>query len=161
MKALKTLVSAGIMLAIGAAVAFAQDAQQQDNGSDSSRSDLYVVQIPIERVFLHRKGYVVEYRKTPLVNKRVYIPIEWFIPARDSEGKISKEQPPRKGEVILVGTGRNWPHLAVYYNKDGAVDHIRLYVRRDERHFTWGQVLNPSEIDANFENITEIKLEYK
>jgi hypothetical protein len=133
--------------------AFAQDAQQ-DSGS-GTRSEFYVVQIPIERVFAHTKGYIVEYRQTPLVNKKIYIPMEWFVPAT-GENKGTA----RKGEIILMGTGALWPHISVYY-KDGVVDHVRLYVRRDGHHFTWGYV-NPAEnIDAHFENITDLKIEYK
>ncbi|MDR2468043.1 MAG: hypothetical protein LBD22_03690 [Spirochaetaceae bacterium] len=144
-----------LLCAAGLPSLFAQDAAaaQGQSGGGFGESEFYVVQIPIERVFTHRKGYIIEYRKSPFVNKRVYIPNEWFIPVKGNAE-------PLKAEIILTGTGKRWPQMSLYY-KDGVVDHVRLYLRRDQRHFTWGILPPISDYDSQFENITDLKLEYK
>ena len=153
MKGLR-IIAASLVLGAAGAAGIA-NAQENTGGDDTNitRSDFYVVQIPIERVFAHNKGYMVEYRKTPLVNKTVFLPMEWFVPSKENTG-------PLKGEVVLMGTGKNWPYMSVYY-KDGKMDHVRLHVRRDDRHFTWGYIGPNADIDKRFENLSDLQLEYK
>lgn len=148
---IKAVLMAAAVLFCAALPVCAQDAQAEEGGA-LSRSPFYVVNVPIERVFSYTKGYIVEYRKSPLVNKVLYLPIEWFAPVKEA-GVV------RKAEIVLMSSGKHWPHLSVYY-KDGAIDHIRLYVRRNAAHFTWGSVTPSPEVDAGFANATELKIEY-
>ncbi|MDR2510332.1 MAG: hypothetical protein LBC77_06780 [Spirochaetaceae bacterium] len=126
------------------------EAQQEGEGGPFNRSEFYVVHLPIEKVWVHNKGYIVEYRKTPLVSKKVFLPIEWFLPSKEVGAA-------RKGEIILTGTGKSWPHMSVYY-KGGAIDHIRLFVRRNERHFTWGALQMSADYDFDE---SAVVIEYK
>ncbi|MDR2481759.1 MAG: hypothetical protein LBD07_05675 [Spirochaetaceae bacterium] len=123
----------------------------QDSAGSSQESEFYVVQIPIERIYAHNKGYIIEYRKTPMIDRQLYLPIDWFIYSKET-----KE--PLKGEIILLGSGKVWPHLSIYY-KDGAIDHIRVYVRKESWHQTWGYTAPSSSLDAKFDNLSELKID--
>jgi hypothetical protein len=118
-----------------------------DKISKENESEYFYVNVPIVRVFPYRKGYVVEYKKSPAGRGRVYLPMEWFSGAA------------AKGEYISMPTGTAWPYLAIYY-KSGEFSHVRLYVRRDLRHETWGNIPLNVNLDEHFENVTDIKLEF-
>jgi hypothetical protein len=115
---------------------------QEDN-----KSDYYYVNVPIDKVYPYRRGYVITYRKGVNQQVRAYLPVEWF---SDAAGK---------GELIYQGTGADWPHLTVYY-KNGEFSHVRLYLRRDRGHETWGNVPLEVNIDEKFDNVTDLKLEF-
>jgi hypothetical protein len=119
-------------------------AQTLDKDHESA---FYYVSVPIEKVYPYRKGYVVEYRKGTAGRARTYLPIEWF---SASAGK---------GEVIPQGTGPGWPRLVIYY-KDKEFSHVRLYVRRNMNHETWGNIPLNVNIDDRFEDVNDIKLEF-
>jgi hypothetical protein len=110
-------------------------------------SEYYYVSVPIERIFAYRSGYVVVYRKGVNQLARTYLPEEWFSNAGG------------KAEQINLGSGRAWPYLTIYY-KSGEFSHIRLYVRRERAHETWGVVPMNVNIDEYFQGIEEIKLEF-
>ena len=118
----------------------AQEAEIRTPGS-------YAVTVSIERVYPYRKGYIVKYRQG--VNKIVdaYLPLEWF------GGALAK------GDLVLMGSGKDWPHLTVYY-RDGQFDHVRLYVRKERGHETWGTVPFNVNIDDKFEGVEEIQLQF-
>jgi hypothetical protein len=137
-----------VLLACVLAPLAAQDAAA--NGSDS---DLYVVQVPIERIYPHPKGFVVEYRKSPHANKRVFIPITWF-------DRAVTPSEPLKGELLLMGPGTVWPHMTLYY-KDGKFDHVRLYVRSEIGHSTWAHIKPYTSYDSLFDGVEELKLEFR
>jgi hypothetical protein len=108
---------------------------------------LYSVTVSLEKIYPYRKGYVVKYRKGMTQTVDAYLPIDWF------HGTGSK------ADLILLGSGTDWPHLTVFY-KDGEFSHIRLYVRRERGHETWGDVPLNVDIDDRFENVESIKLEF-
>jgi hypothetical protein len=130
----------------------AQDAAAEESGPVKT-SGYYVVQVPIEKIWTHNKGYIVQYRKTPLIDRKAYLPLSWFLRPEDNSV-------PRKGEIILMGPGKTWPHIVVYY-KDGAFDHVRLYVRRELGHISWGRIEPYSSFDEYFSNVDDLKLEFK
>jgi len=113
----------------------------------SKESEYYYVSVLIEKIYTYRSGYVVVYRKGVNQLARTYLPLEWFT---DAGGKA---------EEIALGSGKDWPHLTVYY-KSGQFSHIRLYTRREKVHETWGMVPLNVNIDQYFEGIEEIKLEF-
>jgi hypothetical protein len=124
-------------------------------------SPYYYVNVPIQRVYPYPKGYVVTYRKGAIGSATTYLPIEWF--EDDNRGgdvadSATAGDPPL-GEVILLGPGTRWPYLAVYY-KDGEFSHVRLYVRKERSHETWGVVAVGVNLDDRFEGIDTIKLEF-
>jgi hypothetical protein len=112
---------------------------------DRQESEYYYVSIPIEKIYIHNSGYMVTYMQGfHLV--RTFIPHDWFT------------DPAGKADLITLGTGRAWPNLTIYY-RNGEFSHVRLYVRRDRSHQTWGTVPFSVDLEQYFTYITEVKLE--
>ncbi|MDR2445019.1 MAG: hypothetical protein LBD44_03685 [Spirochaetaceae bacterium] len=124
-------------------------AQNGSANSPSGKSPYGVITVPIEKVYSHSKGYVIEYRKNGMGTERLYLPLEWFTLRVNMEN-------PRKGELYKIRNGNVLPYLAVYY-KDGKTDHVRLYVR-DNSHPTWGTILNGVDLDDQFDGVEEITI---
>jgi len=110
-------------------------------------SDYYYFNVPIEKIYFHRLGYVIVYRKGAIQMARTFIPMEWFTDARG------------KGEFIGLRSGSEWPSMSVYY-QNGEFSHVRLRVRVDHSHESWGFVPLNVNIDDKFEGIEEVKLEF-
>jgi hypothetical protein len=120
---------------------------QQNTPATSKESEYYYVNVPLEKVYPYRRGYVVAYRKGVNQLARAYLPLEWFT---ESAGK---------GEIIYTNSGTSWPYLAVYY-KNGEFSHVRLYIRKSRGHSTWGNIPLGVNIDEHFENVDDLKLEF-
>jgi hypothetical protein len=114
---------------------------------DEKKSEYYYFNIPIERIYPYRRGYVVSYQKIDRSIANIYLPIEWFT---DAAGR---------GELITIGSGQEWPHAMVYY-RAGEFSHIRLFVRRERGHESWGNVPLSVNIDERFDNVEDIKIEF-
>ncbi|MDR0375515.1 MAG: hypothetical protein LBH85_07305 [Treponema sp.] len=129
-----------INMAFVAMPLFAQDAQ--DAGDD-----FYYVKVPIARIYPYSKGYVVTYNVGTYGTEvdTVYIPASWFL-ARENKGFI----------VHLKGTPVA-PNITVYY-RNGAFDHVKLYVREDSRDPSWGYMPLQTNIDDRFEGVTDVPL---
>jgi hypothetical protein len=132
-----------VFLAVGLPV-FAQD---RPNSVDDRDSAYYYVNITLEKVFPYRKGYVVQYKKNSFQYGRIYLPANWFTDA-DS-----------MGEIITLPAGQAWPSLTVYY-RNGAFSHVRLYVHRWASHPSWGSIPQSVNLDAQFDNIETVVIEY-
>ena len=78
-------------------------------------SAYYYVNVPIEKVYPHRLGYFILYRKSGTEMGQAYLPIKWF------------EKSAGKGELIRLAGGTQWPYLSIFY-KEGKVDHVRLFI---------------------------------
>jgi hypothetical protein len=136
----RILIIVAIMLVMGTSIFAQQSSGDQDAG-------YYYVNVSLEKIYPYRKGYVVEYLKGfKRERARLYLPVEWFTGAA------------QKAEIINLPAGTNWPSLTVYY-KDNEFSHLRLYVRH-QPHETWGHVPLGTDIDAQFENVTDIKIEF-
>ncbi|MDR0313772.1 MAG: hypothetical protein LBI14_09240 [Treponema sp.] len=108
-------------------------------------SEYYYVSVSIEKIYVHSSGYMVTYlRGFQLV--RTFIPHEWF------------SNPDGKADMIQLGTGSSWPTLTIYY-RNGQFSHVRLYVRKDRGHQTWGVVPFSVDIENYFVYIEEVPLE--
>jgi hypothetical protein len=140
MKKISLLVLLVLLFGLGLPL-FAQEKRQ------FKESEFYYVSVPIEKIYAYRNGYVVVYRKGVNQLARTYLPLEWFSNAGG------------KAEQIALGSGRAWPYLTIYY-KSGEFSHIRVYVRREINHETWGVVPLNTNIDEYFEGVEEIKLEF-
>ena len=110
-------------------------------------SGVHYFNVSIERIFAHRLGFIVVYRRGPFDFARTFIPQEWFT---DLSGR---------GEMIRIASGREWPSLSVFY-QDGEFTHVRLRVRRSRAHETWGVVPQAANIDEYFAGIEDIRLEF-
>ena len=114
--------------------------------NDGNWSQYYYINVPIDKVYPYKTGYMVLYRKSGTELARAYLPLKWFL---SSGGK---------GELIKLDAGTEWPYMSVFY-KDGAFDHVRLYVRRDMSHPSWGNLPQGTNLDAQF-NTEDLKLEF-
>jgi hypothetical protein len=139
-----------IVLLIAAAIpVFAQDAESEESPSGISpenESDMFYLNIPIEKIYPYQKGYVIVYRNNNQLAE-TYIPIEWF------------SGPEGKADIIRLGSGKRWPYLTVFY-QSGEFSHLRLYVRRETSHETWGSIPSGVNIDDRFEGVETVILEF-
>jgi hypothetical protein len=140
MKKFAFLVFLGAAVSLGFPL-FAQEKRQ------FKESEYYYVSVPIEKIYSYRNGYIVMYRKGVNQMARTYLPLEWFTNAGG------------KAEQIALGSGKAWPYLTIYY-KGGQFSHVRVYVRRERSHETWGVVPMNLNIDEYFEGVEEINLEF-
>ena len=109
-------------------------------------SNYYFFNFSVEKIFLHRLGYVVTYRTGGNRIASTYIPHSWF-------NTIGGQ-----GEIVYLGTGSEWPSMIVYY-KDGEFSHVRLRLRKNRQHETWGVVPLTAAIDENFD-VEEVILQF-
>ena len=119
----------------------------QQKSSKYKISEYYYFNIPIEKIYTYRKGYIIIYRKGVNQMARTYIPHDWFT---DATGPA---------EEFALGGGREWPSMSVYY-KNGDFSHVKLRLRREKTHETWGVVPLNINIDEFFEGVEEVVLEF-
>ena len=142
----KSLILAALGVFLVAFSAAAQEEPKTEPIKSENSSAYYYVNIPIEKIYPHRLGYLVMYRKSGTGLGQAYLPVDWF---SKSAGK---------GDLIKLDKGSTWPYLSVFY-KEGAVSHVRLFVRREMYHPSWGLLPKGSNIDDRFE-VSELKLEF-
>jgi hypothetical protein len=119
----------------------------QEAAASSGTEGTYAITVSLERVYPYRKGYVVRYNRGLSKTSDAYLPYEWF----EGTGK--------KGDLILMGAGTDWPHMTVFY-RDGQFSHVRLYVRKERGHESWGDVPLNVNIDDRFEGVEDITLQF-
>jgi len=119
----------------------------QQSGSKYKESEYYYYNVPIEKIYAYRLGYVVIYRISGNRLARTYLPGEWFTTIGG------------KGEIVGLGSGKEWPSMTVYY-KSGEFSHVRLRLRRQRTHETWGVVPLSVNIDDYFKDIEEVQLQF-
>ena len=126
-------------------------AAQQEERSMESRwgaaniSELYYINVPVEKVYPYRLGYVVLFRKGNNELGRAYIPYEWF------------RYNVQKAQLVQLGDGPTWPSMTVFY-KEGAFYSVKLYVSKRPSHLTWGNIPSNVNLDAHFQNVESIDL---
>ena len=109
--------------------------------SEENTSKIYYYNVSVEKVYPTRRGYIIQYYRGGIKDfGTISIPNEWFT---DAAGKA---------ELITLPPGRNWPTMTIFY-KDGEFSHLRLYVHRNKRHQTWGNVPLPADVSRYFEDI--------
>ena len=121
----------------------------QSNTRTFEESEYYYFNYPIEKIYAHRLGFMVVYRRASNRMSRTYVRHDWF-------GGIGSDS---KGDVVYLGSGTEWPSLVVYY-KNGEFSHVRLKVRRERNHETWGIIPLTVNMDEYFKDLEEVKLEY-
>ena len=137
-----------IMLVVFAAfISGAFLSAQQPPPPRSPESEFYYFNFTIEKVYAHRLGYVIIYRNMANRIVRTHIPQEWF---SDIGGR---------GEVVYLGTGREWPSMTVFY-QNGEFSHVRLRLRRERTHETWGVVPFGINMTEQFAGIEEVQLDF-
>jgi len=133
-----------IILAVLAAIFLGTFAYAQQF---TNESDYYYFSYPIEKIYAYRLGYMVVYRGNSNRMSRTFIPHEWFTGMGG------------KGEIAYLGPGNEWPTMTVYFN-NGDFSHVRLRLRRERSHETWGIIPQTANLDEYFQNVEEIDLSY-
>ena len=119
----------------------------QRNTQTYNQSEYYYFSFPIEKIYVHRLGYMIVYRKNSNHLARTFVPTEWF------------QEVAGVGELIYLGPGKEWPSMVVYYH-NGNFSHVRIRVRRSRAHETWGIIPANVDADAYFRDLEEVKLEF-
>ena len=140
MKKLILVVIFAVLMTAGSPI-FAQNKQKEND------SEYYYKNISVEKIYLYRNGYIIQYRRGINGMERAYLPIAWF---SSSAGK---------GEVVTLPQGTVWPSLSVYY-KNGEFSHVRLYVHHSPSHQTWGIIPQDVNLDSYFEGVEELDLKF-
>ena len=117
----------------------------QQTNREYRESDYYYFNFPIEKIYAYRLGYMILYRNGSNQIVRTYVPDTWF-------SDIGA-----KGEIIGLSSGKEWPSMTVYYFK-GEFSHVRLKLRSNRLHETWGMIPLSVNMDEYFQNIEEVKL---
>ncbi len=111
----------------------------------AAESDLYYINVPILKIFPHKLGYYVIYRRSGLKTGEAFIPHKWF-DRRDSR-------------AVLNLTGQNiTPYLTIMM-RDGKFDHVRVVAKKDTMHNTWGTIAE-NAVDAGKFNVEALNLEF-
>ena len=132
------LISVILVLTAQAAVIFADE------------SELFFKSVPIMRIYPHKRGYRVLYARTNMEIGEFYIPIEWF-QYEPGGGGVGK------GELV-TGIDKAYPYFSIFW-KNGEFDHIRLYLQKDRRHESWGDLPKNANWDEKFD-VDTLDLEF-
>lgn len=108
-------------------------------------SDLYYVNVPILKIFPHKLGYYVIYRRAGLKTGEIYIPHAWF-DRRDSR-------------AILNLTEQNVTPYLTIVTRNGEFDHIRVVAKKNNQHNTWGTI-GQNALNADKFNVEKLNVEY-
>lgn len=140
---MKRLICTAVLLAALAVSAplFAQTISAKNS------SEYYYVNVPLEKIYPSRYGYIIQYRKGVNELGRVAIPNEWFTFAGG------------KAELIKLPAGKNWPTLTVFY-KEGEFSHCRLYIHWSKAHSTWGNVPLNVDVSGYFQDTDNLNIEF-
>jgi len=103
----------------------------------AEEADIYCKTVPIWKIYSLEEGYRIIYQKSNMKCGVFYVPMDWF--------KGSAE----KGEIVL-GEDPAFPYFSIFW-QDGQFDHIRLYLQRDYRHESWGELGNPDQYSGKFD----------
>jgi len=116
--------------------------------NSASESDMYCINVDIEKIYPSSSGYIVQYQKKSSVGiGTVGIPIEWFV---DAAGKA---------EYLNLPRGKNWPSMSVFFN-NGEFSHVRLYVHRVKSHQTWGNIPMGMDVSRHFRNPDTLDIDF-
>lgn len=111
----------------------------------AEESDMYYVNVQILKIFPHRLGYYVIYRRAGLKTGEIYIPKEW-LDRRDARAVLN-----------LVESDVN-PYLT-FVLKGGEFNHVRISAARDINHPTWGMMPQDGGVAERFK-VDTVKLEF-
>lgn len=103
----------------------------------SEESDLYYINAQILRIFPHKLGYYIIYRRAELQTGEIFVPIEWF-DRRDSRA------------ILNLIEGDLNPYVT-FVMRNGEFDHIRVCAMKDIQHGTWGTIAENAIPAENFQ----------
>jgi hypothetical protein len=120
-------------------------AAQEDKWGKANTSELYYVNLPVEKVYIYKSGYIVIYRKNINTLGTAYLPYNWF------RANV------KKAEMIQLADGKTWPSMSVFY-KEGKFHSVRIYVAKRGSHQTWGMVPLTTNLDDRFEGVETVDI---
>lgn len=123
----KLLVLISLVLSIGLFAALPAAAEE---------SDFYYVNTPILKIFPHRLGYYIMYRRTNSEIAEAFIPLKWL-------------QPGDQRAVLNLTKANITPYLT-FVLKKGEFDHVRITAAMDTNHPTWGVLTSGAQYNDKF-----------
>jgi hypothetical protein len=142
----RTVLLVAVFLFISILPGIAQDARIPADTNPDNWANLFYINVPIEKIYPHTLGFMVLYQKSNNELGRLYLPDSWFTASGG------------KGDLIKMDAGTTWPYLVIFY-KDGKFSHVRLYVKRDKSHPSWGLFTPDANIADKFK-VEDIKIEF-
>jgi hypothetical protein len=115
----------------------------QNNADDT----LYYINVPVEKVYPSKDGYIIRYRSASSLIATVGIPNDWFTDAASS------------AELVRLPTASDWPTMTIFY-RGGKFSHVRLYVHPAKSHITWGNIPQGLDVSRFFTDKESFKIEY-
>lgn len=112
----------------------------------ADESDMYYVNVQILKIFPHRLGYYVIYRRAGLKTGEIYIPKEWI--------------DPRDGRAILNLVPSDINPYLTFVTKGGEFDHVRISAPRDIHHTVWGSMDQGGDTADRFKVDAAVKMEF-
>jgi len=133
---------------------------------DEKASNMYYVNVLIERIYPTSQGYLIRYLKSNGEMGSVGIPNQWFTEAQGANdndtGVVGVSRlyvAAGKAEIINLPPGRNWPTMTVFY-RNGEFSHVRLYVHRNMSHVTWSYIPQGTDLSRFFTSQDTIDIQY-
>lgn len=111
----------------------------------AEESDLYYINAQILKIFPHKFGYYVIYRRAGLKTGEAFIPKEWF-DRRDSRA------------ILNLVEGDINPYLT-FVMRNGEFDHVRVAAKKNLRDGSWGTIAQNSLQEDKFK-IEALKPEF-
>jgi hypothetical protein len=135
---MRKLIIAVIFLAVISPV-FAQNRFQD-------ATNVYYVNLPVEKVYPTSQGYVILYR-TQRGFATLGIPNAWF---KEAAGKA---------DIVKLPIGSDWPTLSIFY-ADGEFSHLRLYIQRSRGHSSWGHIPQGTDLSRYFSDDAALNIRF-
>lgn len=117
------------------------------NDNERGKTDMYYINVPVEKIYQTNLGYVIMYRKGTNQLGTVSIPNEWFT---ESAGRA---------EMMQLPPGPDWPTMSIFY-KAGQFSHVRIYVHRLTGHRSWGILPGTVDVRSYFTDTENFNIEY-
>ncbi len=115
--------------------------------SPELESNMYYINVPVEKVLLSGKGYLIQYQTSTNMIGTVGIPYEWFTNAAAN------------AELINLPPGKSWPTMSIFY-REGEFSHVRLYVHRNKGHSTWSVTPQGADVSRYFQDAESFTFKY-
>ena len=113
-------------------------------------SEYFYKTVPITKVYPHRDGYRIIYRRSNMELAVIYLPNEWFqfTPGEGNRGK---------GELVIANDP-SYPYMSIFW-KEGDFSHVRLYLHANKEDISWGDLDNPEAYNDKFdvESLNDMK----
>ena len=129
----KIVVISLILLMVVAMFAFAEE------------STMFVKTMPIIRIYSHRMGFKVLYLKNNFTLGEFYVPLRWF------------DEAAAKG-LLVKGLEAEYPYFSIFW-KDGEFHSVKLYVKENLQHATWGTLGREEDVTGKFD-VDSLVLEF-